>query len=78
MKDLISIVTPTYNGENFIAETIKSVQAQTYKHWEMLIVDDLSTDNTVEIVKAFAAQDARIKFFILPEKAEHPLPAIRQ
>ena len=68
MKDLISIVTPTYNGENFIAETIKSVQAQTYEHWEMLIVDDLSTDNTVEIVKAFAAQDARIKFFILPEK----------
>ena len=61
MKDLISIVTPTYNGENFIAETIKSVQAQTYEHWEMLIVDDLSTDNTVEIVKAFAAQDARIK-----------------
>ena len=54
MKDLISIVTPTYNGENFIAETIKSVQAQTYEHWEMLIVDDLSTDNTVEIVKAFA------------------------
>lgn len=63
-SDLVSIITPTYNCGRFIAETIRSVQAQTYTHWEMIIVDDCSTDNTKEVVDQFAHDD-RIKYHCL-------------
>ncbi len=59
----VSIITPTYNSERFIAETILSVQAQTYQDWEMIIVDDCSTDRTAEIVASFQEKDSRIKYF---------------
>jgi len=58
---LVSIITPTYNSEKFITETIKSVQNQTYTNWEMIIVDDDSSDQTNSIVEAFSAGDSRIK-----------------
>ena len=45
-KNLVSIITPMYNSEKFIEATIKSVINQTYKDWEMIIVDDCSTDNS--------------------------------
>lgn len=61
MNDKVSIITPSYNSEAFIAETIKSVQNQTYNNWEMIIVDDCSTDSTCKIVESFAEQDDRIK-----------------
>jgi teichuronic acid biosynthesis glycosyltransferase TuaG len=57
---LVSIITPTFNSEKFISETIRSVQNQTYKNWEMIIVDDCSTDQTVSIIKSFSAEDNRI------------------
>ncbi len=60
---LVSIITPCYNSERFIAETIQSVQKQTYPNWEMLITDDGSTDNSVEIIKTFIKNDGRIKLF---------------
>lgn len=60
---LVSIITPTYNCGKYIAETIESVLAQTYTNWEMLIVDDCSTDNTREIVGHF--KDPRIKYYCL-------------
>ena len=50
-QDLISIITPLYNGEKFIAETIHSVQQQTYPDWEMIIVDDGSKDRSAQIVQ---------------------------
>lgn len=61
----VSIITPTYNSADFVAETIAAIQAQTYTNWELLITDDCSTDNTVDIVRKYAEQDKRIKLFTL-------------
>lgn len=60
-KGLVSIVMPSYNSEKFIRASIGSVLNQTYPYWELLIVDDCSTDKTVEIIKSF--KDDRIKLF---------------
>ncbi len=60
-KTVISILTPTYNHEKYIGECIQSVLNQTYQDWEMIIVDDGSTDNTGEIINKF--DDPRIKYF---------------
>lgn len=59
---LVSIITPTWACANYIAETIKSIQAQTYQNWELLIQDDCSRDNTLEVVKPFIEKDERIKY----------------
>ena len=61
MNHLVTIITPSYNTAEYIAETIKSVQAQTYGNWEMIIVDDCSTDNTDKIVGEYLS-DARIRY----------------
>lgn len=61
MQDKVTVVTPSYNSEKYIRKTIESVQAQTYQNWEMIIVDDCSTDKTVEIVKNIAEVDPRVK-----------------
>ncbi len=60
-QPLISIITPLYNAAPFIAQTIASIQAQTYSNWELLIVDDNSNDDSVAIVKSLALNDNRIK-----------------
>ena len=59
---LVSIITPTYNCARFIEETIRSVQAQTYTDWEMIISDDCSTDNTQEVIAPYLERDKRIKY----------------
>ena len=59
-SDLISIITPMYNGARFIARTIDSVIVQTYPNWEMIIVDDGSKDNSPEIVNDYVRRDPRI------------------
>lgn len=61
MEDLISIIMPSYNTGGFIEETIQSVIVQSYKYWELIIVDDCSTDNTDEIVKRYL-NDKRIRY----------------
>lgn len=61
----VSIITPAYNSEAFIGETIESVMAQRFQDWELLITDDGSTDNTCEIVKGYAMHDERIRLFVL-------------
>ncbi|MEF2843823.1 MAG: glycosyltransferase family 2 protein [Catenibacterium sp.] len=57
---LVSIIMPSWNTERFIAETIQSVLDQTYTNWELIIVDDCSSDNTDELVASF--KDERIKY----------------
>ena len=59
---LVSIITPTWACAEYIGETIKSVLAQTYQNWEMLIQDDCSTDGTWEVVRPYAEADSRIKY----------------
>lgn len=60
MKDLVSIIMPSYNTGKFIAESIDCVLAQTYENWELIIVDDCSTDDTDAIVTGYT--DARIRY----------------
>ncbi len=62
VEGLVSIIMPSWNTARFIAETIQSVIDQTYQNWELLIVDDCSTDNTDEVVESFLL-DSRIKYF---------------
>lgn len=61
MNELVSIIMPSYNTAEYISASIASVQEQTYTDWELIIVDDCSTDNTDEIVKPFLS-DKRIKY----------------
>ena len=61
MNNLVSIITPTFNSAKYIAETIKSVQQQTHQNWEMIIVDDCSSDNTTDLIKDFISKDKRIQ-----------------
>lgn len=66
-NQLVSIVSPAYNAERFIADSIESVQAQSHKTWEMLVVDDGSQDATREIVLEYASNDRRIRSIFLSE-----------
>lgn len=61
MNDLVSVVMPSYNTARFIKESIQSVQAQTYKNWELIIVDDCSNDGTKEVLDQI--DDSRIRYF---------------
>lgn len=61
MNELVSIIMPSYNTANFISETIESVLAQTYSNWELIIVDDCSTDDTDAVVRPYLADD-RIRY----------------
>jgi len=58
---LVSIVTPVYNDSTYLAECIESVLAQTYQNWDYTIVDNCSTDGSVEIARGYAAKDSRIR-----------------
>lgn len=69
MSPLVSIVTPTWNSERFLAETIESVLAQSFADWELLLVDDASTDRTPEIARRFAARDRRVRPFRLGRRS---------
>jgi len=60
-NSLVSVIMPVYNGASYLSETIESILNQTYKNFELLILDDLSSDNSVEIIRSF--KDKRIKLF---------------
>ena len=59
-NELVSIVTPVYNAEKYLEETVKSVQAQTYENWELFLIDDGSKDDSLKIAKKLAKSDKRI------------------
>ena len=61
--DLISIVLPIYNGEKYMRESIESIIMQSYHNWELIIVNDCSTDNTAEIANEYVKKDKRIKYY---------------
>jgi len=61
--ELVSIIMPCHNGAKFIDESINSVLSQSYSYWELLIIDDQSTDESVNIVKNYCQEDSRIKLF---------------
>lgn len=68
-KELISIITPVYNCEKLIKETIDCVISQTYENWEMILVDDCSTDKSANIIKEYEKKDNRIKYIKLKENS---------
>lgn len=63
----VSVITPAYNAENYISETIESVLKQTFQDWEMIIIDDCSTDYTNVFANEYAAKDPRIKVIKAPQ-----------
>ncbi len=63
IRDLVSIIIPTFNRELLLGETLNSVRKQTYPNWECIIVDDGSTDGTLEVINTFIESDVRFKFF---------------
>ena len=81
MNSLVSIITPSYNSSKFIKDCVNSVFSQTYKNWEMFIVDDCSEDNSKEIISELSTKDKRIKPIFLEKNvgaAEARNTAIRQ
>lgn len=60
-KALVSIITPLYNAELYISRTIDSILSQTYSNWELIVIDDKSTDKGIEVVKKYIEKDSRIK-----------------
>jgi len=69
IKPTVSVITPVYNAEEFIKETIESVLNQTYEDYEYLLIDDCSTDNSADIVQSYAEQDHRVKYIKLKENS---------
>ena len=65
IDNLVSIIMPAYRSAGYIAESIVSVQQQTYQDWELLITDDCSPDNVGEVVRGFADSDPRVRYFRL-------------
>lgn len=61
MKPSVSIITPAFNASRTIGQTMQSAQAQTFQNWEMIVVDDCSTDDTCSIVEGYAVSDRRIR-----------------
>ena len=72
-NDLVSIITPTYKASDYVGETIQSVLDQDYQNWELIIVDDYSSDGTLKVLEGWQERDARIK--VIPA-AKNGGPAI--
>ena len=69
LAPLVSVIMPVYNGDRYLSEAIDSILAQTFTDFELLIVDDASTDSSAEIVRSYEKRDSRIRFFQLTENS---------
>lgn len=65
LNNLVSIITPCYNSSATIVETVASIQAQTYENWELIVCDDFSSDNSVEVLNELAQKDPRIRVYTM-------------
>jgi glycosyltransferase involved in cell wall biosynthesis len=74
---MISIIIPMYNRATLVGETLDSILAQTYTDWECIVVDDGSTDNSVEIVQKYVDKDSRFKLLIRPDERIKGAPTCR-
>lgn len=77
MNDLVSIIIPIFNREKLIMETLDSVSAQSYTNWECLIIDDGSSDNTLEVLNSYVIKDTRFKIFTRPRENQKGANACR-
>lgn len=66
MSALVAIVMPVFNSAATLLESVQSIQSQTFEDWELILVDDSSTDNSLDLCKDLAAQDSRIRLIALP------------
>lgn len=69
MSSLVSIITPCFNSEKYISQAVQSVISQTHENWELLLVDDCSSDETFSIISNFASHDKRVKAFKLDKNS---------
>ncbi|WP_180190500.1 glycosyltransferase family 2 protein [Acinetobacter sp. YH01009] len=69
MSFLVTVITPSYNSSQFIEHTIQSIQNQTYKNWELLIIDDCSIDKSREVIQSYVNKDSRIKMICLEQNS---------
>jgi len=69
MNALVSIITPVFNSQKYISNTIESVLSQTYLQWEHILVDDCSSDNSAALIKSYVARDPRIKYHCLEKNS---------
>ena len=72
MNTLVSIIMPCHNGSSFISVAIQSVINQTYENWELLVIDDCSKDDSVQIIQSFANNDKRIKLLHTQKSTGYP------
>lgn len=73
MNEMVSVIMPVYNTEKYVEEAICSVLSQSYQDWELLVVDDCSTDSSVSIIKRYMEQDRRIHFFQTDSSSGSPV-----
>ena len=68
-KVKVSIITPVFNAQRYLGDCVESVLNQTFEHWEHILVDDCSTDNSARIIKGYAEKDDRIRYVKLSENS---------
>lgn len=71
-RPAVSVIIPAYNAQKYIAATLDSVVAQSFRDFEVLVIDDCSTDSTAERVQAYCAQDSRVRLITLPQNRGAP------
>lgn len=69
MGELVSVITPAYNASRFLRATIESVQAQSYKDWEMIVVDDASDDDTINLLTEISKTEPRLRIMTLEKNS---------